>query len=145
VTKDAVSAALALPPGPERDLTLELAERMARDIADPDTRFLGEVFLNQPGADGGAPKRVNAVATPHLWAGILVYLVAMAYERPDLFDRYERVLPAVDIPLPAPKQQGCGCGATPDTPGGALFLLAWLFARVARSRRARHPSQKPES
>jgi hypothetical protein len=140
VTKDAVSAALALPPGPERDLTLELAERMAREIADPDTRFLGEVFLNQPGADGGAPKRVNAVATPHLWAGILLYLVAMAYERPDLFDRYERVLPAVDIPLPAPKQQGCGCGATPDAPGGALFLLAWLFARVARSRRAhRHP------
>jgi MYXO-CTERM domain-containing protein len=55
------------------------------------------------------------------------------------------VLPAVDIPLPAPKREGCGCGATPDAPDGALFLLAWLFARVARSRRARCHTQKPES
>jgi hypothetical protein len=46
LTKDTVSAALALPPGPERDAALEVAERMAREVADPDTRHLGEVFLN---------------------------------------------------------------------------------------------------
>src|SRR5439155_1585940 len=90
------------------------------------------------GGDGGTIRRVNAVSTPHLWASVLVYLTAMAYERPELFDRYASVLPAVDVPLldaASPTQAGCGCKVAGGGAGGlaSLLALAPLASRPSRS------------
>lgn len=146
LTKSSIPAALALADGPDRDLALELAERMARDIADPEARYLGEVFLNvDEDADGVADRRVNAVATPHLWAATLVYLTAMAYYAPERFDPHESVLPEVEIPaVPLPDgggNRGCACALAPRAAGPAagpvLLLVAFAAAFAARARRIR--------
>lgn len=139
-TKASVAAALALPPGADRDAAMDLALRMARDVADPDARFLGEVFVNvDENGDGIADRRINAVATPHLWAGILVYLTAMAYESPELFDPHERVLPAVQIPLDSgiAGGSGCGCGAAGGSAGIGAGLAPLLLAAARRRSRRR--------
>ena len=113
-------------------MAIEIAETLAQQVADPDTHFLGEVYLNvDDNGDGVSDRRVNAVATPHLWAGMLVYLTAMAYYSPQSFDRYEAALPAVDIPLDQPS--GCGCTSGPAWWGQCALLAAAL--RVRRRRR----------
>jgi MYXO-CTERM domain-containing protein len=142
VSKVAVSGALALPPGPDRDSALEVAERLARDIGDPDTRYLGEDFINvDVNGDGVADRRVNAVATPHLWAATLVYLIAMAYYAPELFDRYQSALPAVSIPgdvtPPKPPGTGCGCAAGGAGATGVVGMAAVILALRRRRRRSR--------
>lgn len=132
ITKTALAAALTQV-GADRDAALEIATRLARDIAEPDTRQLGEVFLSfDDDGDGHADRFSSRVATPHLWEGALVYLTAMAFYEPERFDRQDEVLPEVtvpDVPLPGgdagpgdagtdagpgsggPAGGGCGCRA----------------------------------
>lgn len=99
-TKVAISAALVLPDGAERDGAYEIAERLATDIANPHTYTLGEhystVFLDD--GDDEHDGFVNGVSTPHLWSMALVYLTAVAYHHPDRFDAYDAVLPEVVVP-----------------------------------------------
>jgi hypothetical protein len=117
VTKTALAAALTQPDGPDREAALEIATRLARDIAEPDTRQLGEVFLSiDDDGDGRADRFSNRVATPHLWEGALVYLTAMAYYEPARFGWQDDVLPDVTIPE-VPLPDSGDAGASPD--GGA--------------------------
>lgn len=114
VTKTALAAALTQPAGPDREAALEIALRLARDIAEQDTRQLGEVFLSiDDDGDGVADRFSNRVATPHLWEGALVYLTAMAYYEPALFDRQDDVLPEVTVPE-VPLPVGEDAGPSPD-------------------------------
>lgn len=99
ITKNAVSVALVFEDDATRDGAREIAETLADTVANQDGYYLGEVFLNRDSDnDGMTDTRVNAVATPHLWAATLVYLSAMAYHHPEEFDLYMEVLPAVEIP-----------------------------------------------
>src|SRR5439155_20201563 len=92
------SAALALPPGGDRDQALEIAERLA-GIANPETRTLGEAFHNTDlDGDGVVDLQEPRVATPHVWAGLLEYLTAMAHYAPGAFARAAHALPDVTIP-----------------------------------------------
>ena len=104
---------------------LEIATRLARDIAEPDTRQLGEVFLSiDDDGDGVADRFSNRVATPHLWEGALVYLTAMAYYEPARFGWQDDVLPDVTVPdVPLPSDDDAGMpdgGATPDAGPGPV-------------------------
>jgi len=123
VTKTALAAALTQPEGPDRDAALEIATRLARDIAEPDTRQLGEVFLSiDDDGDGVADRFSNRVATPHLWEGALVYLTAMAYYEPGRFGWQDDVLPDVtvpDVPLPTGGDAGVPDGGAGDDDAGA--------------------------
>ncbi len=103
-TKVAISAALVLPDGPERDKALEIARRLATKIADPNTYTIGEHYsaVDSDGDGHYDNGWVNNVSTPHLWSMTLVYLTAVAYYHPEKFDAYDDVLPKVDVPEVAP-------------------------------------------
>ena len=99
LTKTALAVALVHPDEEIRQRALQVALRLIDRVADPDTLFLGEVFVAvDEDGDGLAERFDNRVATPHLWAATLVYLTLMAAEQPELFDRYESLLPAAEIP-----------------------------------------------
>jgi hypothetical protein len=99
-TKVAISAALALPDGEERDKALEIATKLATEIANPNTYTIGEHYSAIDSDDDGEwdDGWVNGVSTPHLWSMALVYLTAVAYHHPDKFDAYDDVLPQVVVP-----------------------------------------------
>ncbi|MFW6057242.1 MAG: MYXO-CTERM sorting domain-containing protein [Persicimonas sp.] len=99
-TKVAISAALALPDGDERDEAYEIAERLATEVANPNTFTLGEHYSALDTDDDGQfdDGWVNGVSTPHLWSMTLVYLTAAAYHHPERFDAYDDILPQVDVP-----------------------------------------------
>jgi hypothetical protein len=126
--KVSLAAALVHPDPAERDRALELAEAMVNDVADPETRYLGEVFVSvDDDGDGVTDRFDNRVATPHLWAATLVYLTVMAYEHPERFDLYEDVLPPAQIPEDVPPPGGAaGDGGTTD--GGGSASDAGTFA-----------------
>jgi MYXO-CTERM domain-containing protein len=99
-TKVAISAALALPEGEERDKALEIASKLATEIANPHTYTIGEHYsaIDSDGDGEWDDGWVNGVSTPHLWSMALVYLTAVAYHHPDKFDAYDAVLPQVTVP-----------------------------------------------
>jgi hypothetical protein len=95
--------------------------RLAMTTSTQDTQAFGEVFIKISDAPVFEPRTSN----PHLWAGTLVYLAAMALEHPERFDLERKAF----APPPPPPQR-CGCGASD---GGAwLWLLAALSARASR-------------
>jgi hypothetical protein len=70
-----------------RTRVLELLETLARDTATPDTAIFGEVFAAVDDDDDGTPDRFSArVSKPHVWAGVLTYLSAMAATETARFD-----------------------------------------------------------
>jgi GH15 family glucan-1,4-alpha-glucosidase len=146
-TKVAISAALALPDGEERDKALEIATKLATEIANPNTYTIGEHYsaIDSDGDGVWDDGWVNGVSTPHLWSMALVYLTAVAYHHPEKFDAYDDVLPQVEVPevaLPGeggedaggdagaavtPKDEGCGCGTSGGgVPGGVLVVVLAL-------------------
>lgn len=103
-TKVAISAALVLPDGPERDKALTIADKLSTEIANPNTYTIGEHYsaVDSDGDGQFDDGWVNGVSTPHLWSMTLVYLTAVAYHHPDKFDAYDDVLPQVDVPEVVP-------------------------------------------
>lgn len=97
-----------------------LLERLATRTSTPDTRVFGETFVAVDGdGDGAADGFSPRVSNPHVWAGTLVYLTAMALEAPERFDQ-----PVGPTPDP-PEDSGCGAGALGGGVGG---LLGWLVS-----------------
>jgi len=128
VTKILVAAALSLPDEDSQARVAAGLKAMVDLAATPDTGVFGEVFVGvDSDGDGTADTFSARVSNPHLWAGTLVYLTAMARYDPE----------RITDPLAAPKAEGGGgCSGGPaSSPPFALALgvLAWL----ARRRRAR--------
>jgi hypothetical protein len=116
-TKVAISAALVLPDGADRDKAWEIAERLATEIANPESHTLGEHYSSADySGDGTTDGWVNSVSTPHLWSMALVYLTAVAYHHPEKFDAYDDVLPQVTVPEVEPPGTG---GADAGVDAGA--------------------------
>jgi MYXO-CTERM domain-containing protein len=118
-TKVAISAALVLEESEGRAKAFEIAERLAKNLANPRTFTLGEHYSKLDTDDDPDPEGwVNGVSTPHLWSMSLVYLTAVAYHHPEKFDAYDDVLPEVTVPdTPLPNQGGedAGGDASGDT------------------------------
>jgi hypothetical protein len=99
LTKSSLATALIHPDEAERQRALQLALNMILLVADPDTLYLGEVFVAMDEDGDGEPEWYdNRVSTPHLWAATLVYLTLMASYHPDRFDPSEELLPAAELP-----------------------------------------------
>lgn len=118
LTKTSLAVLLTHPDEAVREQALGVALTMIEDVADPDTLFLGEVFspIDDDG-DGLADRFDNRVSTPHLWAATLVYLTLMAADSPELFDTYEEVLSAPQIPEevdPPETSEDAGPDSGPD-------------------------------
>jgi MYXO-CTERM domain-containing protein len=168
LTKTTLAAAVYLARGGDpsvRPLLEESVARLARDVIDPDTQVLGEVFVTVRDARGAVLRRENRVSVPHLWEGALFYLSAMALSHPERFAPELSVFPANETPAPGtvgfrpppdggrpdgalvdvgmdaglltpPRASGCGCRAPAG--GGATGLglaLAALATGAARRRR----------
>lgn len=135
VAKLLVAVALGTRDEARRDKARALVERLATTTSTPDTRVFGEVFIGVDGDGDGQSDAFSArVSNPHVWAGTLVYLAAMALDAPERFD------PVVIVPAP-PRTRGGGegCGGAPL--GLAIAaLVPWLRARAARSASGRRKS-----
>jgi len=118
-----VAVAISTTDPARKTKTRELLERLATTTASPDTKVFGEVFVGvDSDGDGTADAFSPRVSNPHVWAGTLVYLAAMALDAPERFD---------DPLAPEPKpltSEGGGCT------GGANneLWLALAFARMAK-------------
>jgi len=110
-TKIAIGAAIALSEESERDKSLEIAERMATEIANQETWTIGEsVVPVDEDDDGTTDDVINGVSTPHLWSSILVYVTTVAYYAPERFDAYRDVFPEVTVPEVTPPGVDAGDG-----------------------------------
>jgi hypothetical protein len=105
-----------------RPLVREGIARLAMTTSTQDTQAFGEVFIKV----GAGPKFEPRTSNPHLWAGTLVYLAAMALEHPERFD-LERTAFA-----PPPQPQRCGCAAGDGASGLGLLLLLGMAATRRR-------------
>ncbi|HRE92437.1 MAG TPA: hypothetical protein PK095_25195, partial [Myxococcota bacterium] len=109
----------------------DLLERLAKDTATPDTAIFGEVFVAVDDDDDGTPDYFSArVSKPHVWAGVLTYLSAMALTRPERFDSPLAPLTPPTDPNESVAEGGSGCqgGANPSI----VFGLGLLSLRVRR-------------
>ena len=98
-TKVAIGAAIAMSDETTRKKSLEIADRLATEIADQNTWTIGEAIVPvDEDGDGQTDDFINGVSTPHLWSSILVYLTAVAYHHPEKFDKYRDILPDVTVP-----------------------------------------------
>jgi len=98
-TKIAISAAIALESEEQREKSLEIAERLASNIADQETWTIGETYVTvDEDGNGETDRFMNAVSTPHLWSAILVYITTVAYHHPEKFDPHREILPEVEVP-----------------------------------------------
>ena len=139
-TKAATSVALVFAGEPEADLGLEIAQRLATEIAHPTTKMVGEVFATDDlDGDGTSDQWLNLQGNPHLWSAILVFITAKAYYEPEAFDRYLQVLPEVVIdeggegamdPAPQPDVGGAPDLGAPDA-ADAGFSLSGAEVRGA--------------
>jgi MYXO-CTERM domain-containing protein len=129
--------------------------RLSRDVMDPATFAMGEVFVHIRDSNGRSTRLENRVSQPHLWEATLFYLTAMAMSDPMRFDPTQRALPDARIPAPGssmdagvradgsttpPPTTGGGCGCrTTNASGhaGASLLLLGLLATGRRRRGAR--------
>ncbi len=117
-TKAAISAAIALEEGEDRDKALEVAERLATEVANQNTWTIGESVVPVDEDDDGENEDfINAVSPPHLWSSVLVYVTAVAYHRPEEFDKYREVLPEVTVPEVTPPGVDPGGDAGLDAGG----------------------------
>ncbi len=157
-TKAAISSAIVLSNEEDRKRALEIAERLATEIANEDTWTIGEsiVPVDEDG-DGQTEDFINGVSTPHLWSSTLVYLTTVAYYNPEKFDQYRRELAPIDEGGPAGNTGpdagvdagsnssardggGCGCSQSTRSPSpGALgslmvFILALWGMQIGRRR-----------
>ena len=128
----------------------DLLERLAKDTATPDTAIFGEVFVAVDDDDDGTPDRFSArVSKPHVWAGVLTYLSAMALTRPERFDSPLAPTDPTDPADPADPEDpvaegGSGCQGGPQNLLGLLGLLPLVLASlVSRWRRRRTASVDP--
>lgn len=117
-----------------RQKVLALLERLT-GTATPDTSIFGEVFVAVDDDGDGTPDRFSArVSKPHVWAGVLTYLSAMALTRPERFDT---PLEAEPNPEPTPVAEGgSGCQGGPHTLLGSLPLVLGSLASCWRRRRS---------
>ncbi|MFW5968337.1 MAG: MYXO-CTERM sorting domain-containing protein, partial [Persicimonas sp.] len=161
-TKVAISGALVLD-DEGRDDAYEIADRLATDIANPNTYTLGEHYSSlDADGDGETDGWVNSVSTPHLWSMALVYLTAVAYHHPERFDAYDDVLPEVEVPEVDPPgtggdagdagdaadagadagqeqprdtvEEGCGCRSTPSGVPGEWVVFGLVVLWWRRER-----------
>ncbi|TNF24656.1 MAG: hypothetical protein EP329_24545 [Deltaproteobacteria bacterium] len=131
VTKILVAAALTLEDADARARVAAGLRAMVNHAATPDMGVFGETFVGVDSDGDGVNDTFSArVSNPHLWAGTLVYLTAMALYDPE----------RITDPLGAePKVEGGGgcTGGGPTAPPTLLALaaVAWLAARRRRSLR----------
>lgn len=158
LTKTTLSAAAFLAEGGDPTLAPLLDEimvRLSRDVMDPATFAMGEVFVHIRDSNGRSTRLENRVSQPHLWEATLFYLTAMAMSDPMRFDPAQRALPDARIPAPGSSMDagvradgsttpppttggGCGCRTTnPRGHAGASLLLLGLLAAGRRRRGAR--------
>mgnify|MGYP006288442429 CR=1 FL=1 len=110
-TKVAISAALTFDDEEQREKSIEIARRIAEDIANQKTWTIGETFVTvDEDGDGETDRFKNAVSTPHLWSAILVYITTVAYHAPERFDPSHDALPEVSVPKVTPPGVGAGDG-----------------------------------
>jgi hypothetical protein len=125
VAKLLVAVALSTTDPARKARAEALLERLATTTSSPDTRVFGEVFAGiDTNADGTADAFSPRVANPHVWAGTLVYLSAMALEAPERFTDPLASPPSVET-------EGGGCTLTRETLWSLLAL-----ALIAGGRRA---------
>ncbi len=121
LTKTTLAAAAFLAGGGDpsvRPLVEEAMVPLARDVIDPNTQVMGEVFVTLRDADGGVIGRENRVSIPHLWEGTLFYLTAMALSDPTVFDYAQHALPDAEVPPPGTVPLPTADGGVSD--GGTL-------------------------
>ncbi|MCA9518992.1 MAG: hypothetical protein KC635_28855, partial [Myxococcales bacterium] len=100
VTKILVPAALALDDAGARAQVRAALDAMVDLASTPDTMVFGETFVSVDRDGDGAYDGFSArVSNPHLWAGTLVYLTAMALEQPE----------RITAPLAPAKSDDGGC------------------------------------
>jgi len=133
VAKLLVSVALSARDPARLEQTRALVERLATTTSTPDTRVFGEVFVGVDSDGDGERDAFSArVSNPHVWAGTLVYLAAMALDAPERFD------PVVIIPEPPDTRGGGGgCGGAPMGGGGAAMGFALAIAALCVTARRR--------
>jgi MYXO-CTERM domain-containing protein len=110
LTKTTLAAAAFLAGGGDRavePLLDEAMTRLARDVIDPDTQTMGEVFITLRDAAGRVTGRENRVSIPHLWEATLYALSVAAMGDPARFNLDLSPLPAAQTPPP---------GTVPFTP-----------------------------
>jgi len=132
IPKMLVAIALADRRPATRAALRDLIEALARDTTTPDTAIFGEVFVAVDDTGDGRPDRFDArVSNPHVWAGVLTYLAAMALDEPERFEA-----PLGPEP-PAAARGGGGCAASPGPagPAGLALLALWSVLAAARRRR----------
>ena len=119
VTKMLVAAALALDDPAARARVEAGLHAMVTQAATPDMGVFGETFVavdrDGDGVNDGFSARVS---NPHLWAGTLVYLTAMALYSP------ERITDPLAVVAPPKAEGGGGCAGGGGASGAALALLA---------------------
>lgn len=155
LTKTTASAAAFLAEGGDPSLAPMLDEimvRISRDVMDPTTFAMGEVFVHVRDSSGRSTRLENRVSIPHLWEATLFYLSAMAMSDPARFDATQRALPDARIPPPGtgmdagldadastaprtPVSDGCGCRAAGSARSGSLLPLALAALAAGRRRR----------
>ena len=141
LTKLLTAAALARPNDPAvQDEVTDSLSAMIHLVATLDTSIVGEVFVPKDSDGDGRPDTFDTrVSNPHLWAGTLIYITAMALHDPALFDAHLEVLP--DLQEPSIKGSGgggCGCSLTSrrlPRPWGVFVILALLSTHAAIRRR----------
>lgn len=124
LTKTTLSAAAFLAGGGDPTVGPLLDEalvRLARDVIDPDTQTMGEVFVTRRDADGGVIARENRVSTPHLWEAALFALSVVARADPAAFNLDLAGLPPAQTPPPGsvpfvPDPEPLDAGAATDAP-----------------------------
>ena len=103
LTKTTLSAAAFLAGGGDATLAPlvdEALARLARDVIDPDTQTMGEVFINVRDASGAVVRRENRVSIPHLWEATLFELSLAARSDPARFNLDLAPLPPAQTPPP---------------------------------------------
>jgi len=125
LTKTTLSAAAFLAGGGDPSvapLLDEVMTRLARDVIDPDTQTMGEVFITLRDATGRVTGRENRVSIPHLWEATLYALTLAAMGDPMRFNLDLAPLPAAQTPPPGtvpftpPPPDDAGAPADASTP-----------------------------
>lgn len=103
LTKTTLAAAVFLAGGGDpslRPLLNEAMVRLARDVIDPETQSMGEVFITIRDAQGRVLRRENRVSIPHLWEGALFALTVVAMQEGSGFNLDLTGLPPAQTPPP---------------------------------------------
>jgi len=126
LTKTTLAAAAFLAGGGDPSVAPLLDEalvRLARDVIDPDTQTMGEVFVTRRDSEGRVIARENRVSTPHLWEAALFALSVVARSDPGAFNLDLAGLPPAQTPPPGsvpfvPDPEPVDAGVVLDAGGG---------------------------